>query len=57
MNGYLVNRNIAAGRPSELRRAQTGRAFRSLQRSSTKTLKKRHFAAVNALDIEQINGR
>ena len=57
MNTYLLNRDIASITQNSFRFAQTERIYKSLQRSRTKRLKRRHFGAVNALDIEQINGR
>ena len=57
MNSWLVNRDIAATRSTLFQFAQTDRLFRSLHRSPNKKLKKRHFGAVNAIDIEKINGR
>jgi len=57
MNSYLLHRDLAELRSSNFRKSQTARLLHSLQRSSIKSLKKRHFAAVNVLDIEQINER
>lgn len=57
MNTFLLNRDIAAVPLRSFHVAQTARLFTSIQRSSRKRLKKRHFGAVNALDIERINGR
>jgi hypothetical protein len=58
MNIYLLERSLAPGTTAdEFRYAQTGRLFGSLNRSSSKTIKKRHVGAVNALDVERINAR
>jgi len=57
MNGYLLNRDIAAIRSTVFHFAQTDRLFKSFHRSPNRKLKKRHFGAVNAIDIEEINGR
>lgn len=57
MNNYLLNRDIGSVPPKAFHHAQTDRVFRSLRLSSRKTLKKRHFGAVNAVNVEQINGR
>jgi hypothetical protein len=57
MNSFLLNRDIGTTRVDAFHFAQTGRLFRSIQQSPHKKLKKRHFGAVNALDIEQTNGR
>ena len=57
MNSFLLNRDIGTTRVDAFHFAQSGRLFKSIQRSPHKKLKKRHFGAVNALDIEQINGR
>jgi hypothetical protein len=58
MNIYLLERSLAPSTTAdEFRYAQTARLFGSLQRSTSKSLKNRHFGAVNALDIERINAR
>jgi hypothetical protein len=57
MNTYLLSRDLATARADKFHFDQTARLFSSIQRSPRKRLKKRHFGAVNALDIEQINGR
>ena len=57
MNTYLLHRSLAGVTPEFFHYAQTDRIFKSLHRSPCKKLKKRHFGAVNALDIERINAR
>ena len=57
MNTYLWNRDVGRIPSREFRYAQTDRLYRSLHRSSNKSLRQRHDGAVNTLDIEQINGR